>query len=136
MVEERWNFVKKNSICFLCLEKFHPGSPCAIYRTCNFDKCNMRHHSLLHVVVFLSETERKSGTSNSIAGCSIIKPLSSYEVESANIMPSAVAYITNGSKSQKIRIAFDTMCQDTFIAEDVTKRLNLKFYKDVELDVM
>lgn len=45
---ERWDFVKKNAICFSCLVKFHRVDDCKNKKKCNIDNCIRLHHSLLH----------------------------------------------------------------------------------------
>ena len=71
----------------------------------------------------INEPEKNIETKNSTQGyCSMVKPFTSKEVEPINIMPAIIVFATNGFKSQKVRIAFDTMFQDTFITEEVAKR--------------
>ena len=57
--------------------------------------------------------------------CSAIKCLASREEYDSSIMPSALAFASNGKQSCPDRIAFDTMCQDSFISENIAKNLNL-----------
>ena len=73
---------------------------------------------------------------NRISGyCSTIKCEALQQNECLHIMPSAVAFIASKGKSRRVRVAFDTMCQDSFISEKVAKELNLKIDKPVELEV-
>ena len=96
-VEERWDFAKIFSLCFLWLEKFHPRSSCQIYRSCNIEKCTKRHHPLLHALVSINEPDNNIETGNYTQGyCSMVKPFTSKDVEPINIMPSAIAFATNG----------------------------------------
>ena len=50
-------------------------------------------------------------------------------------MPSALAFAVNGNRSCKVRISFDTMCQDSFISERVAKNLNLLSNEVFKLNV-
>lgn len=46
-VIRRWNFVKRNRLCFVCMMSGHPNSICKA-ETCKRRGCGKRHHYLLH----------------------------------------------------------------------------------------
>lgn len=47
-IVSRWDYVKKNNICFSCLKTGHRMIDCRQKRSCNIENCNLRHHQLLH----------------------------------------------------------------------------------------
>ena len=145
-VSDKWDFAKSQSLCYSCLERYHPNTACSVFRSCNAENCSKRHHPLLHI----SEDERIDGIHHgtrergasenneniSVAGvCSDVKETTCRRESLVQIMPSATATITNGSNSDLVRIAFDTMCQDSFISERIVKKLGLKFEHTVDLEV-
>ena len=48
-LEEKWQYVNKNSLCQLCLKPkiIHKDTPCK-FLACNIDKCGKNHNRLLH----------------------------------------------------------------------------------------
>lgn len=49
-IEERWNFVKSNHLCFACLRYGHATSNCRSRRPCNVNGCKRIHNPLLHEI--------------------------------------------------------------------------------------
>ncbi|XP_078490178.1 uncharacterized protein LOC144746832 [Ciona intestinalis] len=47
-VDERLNIVRKEGLCFSCLQKSCRGR-CNMARPCNVSNCTKRHHTLLHI---------------------------------------------------------------------------------------
>ncbi|CAK1597101.1 unnamed protein product [Parnassius mnemosyne] len=46
-VDDRWNWVKEDGVCFLCLNSKHRRFKCKA-KKCGIDGCNAPHHALLH----------------------------------------------------------------------------------------
>lgn len=50
-IEERWEFVKKNRLCFDCLVKSHRAINCKAKKKCGVENCKKLHHYMLHYTV-------------------------------------------------------------------------------------
>ena len=131
-VKERWRFAKEKNLCFQCLDDFHPGKSCTVNEPCAVDACTRRHHSLLH---FAPARETEAETVQSLfSGINV--SCSSPRKNADKIMPSAIATIHAGNgKSKTVRIAFDTMCQDSFIREKTVLELGMNYEKNLQMDV-
>ncbi|CAH8464754.1 unnamed protein product [Schistosoma turkestanicum] len=47
-VQDRWKQVRKKGMCFACLKQGHKVSDCKTTMRCGIDKCEKKHHVLLH----------------------------------------------------------------------------------------
>jgi hypothetical protein len=47
-VKDRYNSVRDNKLCIRCLSQGHIAKDCKVRFSCDIDKCNKRHHRLLH----------------------------------------------------------------------------------------
>ncbi|XP_059058147.1 uncharacterized protein LOC131851643 [Achroia grisella] len=65
-VDDRWKFVKGKKLCHKCLKKgLHNYKNCDISKEiCTNEKCNSRHHKLLHIA-YVVENEDEQGESSS-----------------------------------------------------------------------
>ena len=133
-VKQRWNFAKENHLCFQCLQDFHPGKPCDNSESCSVEGCTRRHHALLHFVPSQNSSETVQSLFSGIKPSKFSHDSSTRDID--KIMPSAVVtlHASNGN-SKHVRVAFDTMCQDSFIKEDLVKELGMKYEKNLHMDV-
>ncbi|XP_036325128.1 uncharacterized protein LOC118738311 [Rhagoletis pomonella] len=47
-VDERWEYVKRNRLCFSCLRSGHSSRECRSKASCMIDGCHRKHNKLLH----------------------------------------------------------------------------------------
>ena len=133
-VKERWRFAKEKNLCFQCLDDFHPGKSCSVNDACTVEACTRRHHSLLH---FTPANENEVETVQSLFSKTKFACANSKENTATDkIMPSAIVTIhAENGNVKPIRIAFDTMCQDSFIREETALELGMEFGKDLRMDI-
>lgn len=63
--ENKWNLVKKLSVCFNCLRLGHSTSTCSVQFYCKI--CGLKHHTLLHSKEHENNTQSSSATQSTSA---------------------------------------------------------------------
>ncbi|XP_017893334.1 uncharacterized protein LOC108632952, partial [Ceratina calcarata] len=112
--QEKYEFVKKERLCFNCLRKNHTTEKCTC-RSCK--KCNRKHHTILHF-------ERQSSTENSPS----VDPVNSLQVSCPAQVLLATAKIHFHDKynnQHTARVLLDSGAQAHFITERFAKLLKL-----------
>ena len=125
-VENRWEMAKEKHLCFRCLETLKPGHSCGW--SCPVSNCGRAHHRLLHKSARpldeagTSSSTRSDNGNNSVNMSSCVTGVRS----KATIMPSVIVQLRHQNRSIPVRLAFDSMCQDTFISKGVADQMNLR----------
>ena len=107
-VKQRREQVRKASVCFNCLKPGHIAAKCQRKAQC--EKCEHRHHTLLH--------EDKPST------------ILSYSCQTAN-SPATVHLMTavaeiKGSRRARVRVFLDLGSQATFVSSELVKAIQPK----------
>ena len=110
---ERNNFVSDNKLCFNCLSKGHQLNDCKSDFRCCKDKCNRKHHMLLH-------QELKAGDLT-INNCNIGR-----DIDNATYLQIIPVTIHNNTRSVKTWALLDTESDTTLISEEISDKLKLK----------
>ena len=144
-IEERWKYAKDTSLCFLCLKRFHAGRQCeTVNNICGIQECKKRHHAMLHnkpseIKKVVETVVKREGESTRVTASTLKEgydPLICLVAKNnSQIMPSAMVFAVNGRQSCPVRIAFDTMCQDSFVTERVVNALQLYGGEQFDLEV-
>ena len=132
--QERYESVKKLSLCLNCLRSNHRVSNCS-FSTCR--TCTKKHHTLLH---FESTQAKQVSTSaerseNSIESKSSSLQAYSAQIYSDSLLATAIVDIVNAQgKTRTCRVFLDSGSQPNFITEEVVSFLNLP-KKSVDVSV-
>lgn len=62
-INDRYKFLKDNSVCFNCLKQGHRSGICTLERQCPIDNCGKKHHTLLHKHI---KSNRNTSTSKDV----------------------------------------------------------------------
>lgn len=122
---EKIAFVKERQLCLNCLGEQHSVDSCPSHRTCN--KCNHRHHSLLHFEqtdtasstgssLFTSPTNSTNSSSSLLANCH--SPQILLPTVLVNVIQPSGAICT-------LRALLDQGSQASFITEEAARKLGL-----------
>ena len=110
---ERNNFVSDNKLCFNCLSKGHQLNDCKSDFRCCKDKCNRKHHMLLH-------QELKAGDLT-INNCNIGR-----DIDNTTYLQIIPVTIHNNTNSVKTWALLDIGSDATLISEEIADELKLK----------
>jgi len=119
-INERFDLVKKNSLCFNCLSKGHSTSFCS--RAGRYRTCNSKHHSLIH-----KEKEAESPSSSQSATTTTLSYHSNDEgrIRQA-LLATAVIQVKNGRGGHTLcRALLDGGSTSSFVTTSCFQRLGL-----------
>lgn len=100
--DDRWEVVKRKSLCFACLGSGHSSRECRESRRCGIEGCNRRHHRILHEGQ-ISRPEMIDSETNAIvhSGRCLYKYIM-VNVQGPKGSQQVLAFIDEGSKTSLI----------------------------------
>ena len=107
-VEERFNFVRENRLCFNCLERSHISRNCPKKRVCGKDDCKKKHHQLLHQEENARSTTTKKQASSVAFGVA------------------EVSVVGAGGQQVKGKLLLDDGSDTTLVSDSFVKKLGLR----------
>ena len=114
-IADRYEILKKERICFNCLNGLHSGRECPSTKRCK--KCNRSHHTTLHSE---GRSSQEEATPTVVAHATRIHQ---HQV----LLSTAVVYLLDGNGHQhKCRALLDNASQEHFITEGMVRQLNLQ----------
>lgn len=130
-VENRYDFVQTNRLCFNCLIPNHTVLNCRQTSTCRI--CNKKHHSLLHAEKRRSENENSGEEDNNHRDQreneqDIKTHFSKRDQPGQNVLlATALVNVPSGrGKSHVFRALIDQGSQASFVTESMVQSLGLK----------
>ena len=111
-VDERKEFVKKKSLCWNCMWKWHVAKGCISKYSCRKEDCGKRHHTLLH-------ENKKANINSSSRNTLQIQNVVTY----LQVLP---VIVTNRSDQVKTSALLDTGSDSTLTTSKLAKQLNLE----------
>ncbi|XP_055527617.1 uncharacterized protein LOC129720196 [Wyeomyia smithii] len=114
-VGERKSVVVKERLCFNCLKK-HRVSDCPTDQGCKVQRCNRKHHSLLHPNIIISTNISSSGT----------PPTETPIAASSSTVAAEVFLVGRGGVSFKCRALLDSGSDSNIITEELANKLELR----------
>lgn len=140
-IEKRWDVVKENRLCFLCILRGHDVRKCKWTRPCGIDGCTRRHNQLLHISATREcngDEQRQKALSDAVTKGESAKENSDV-VESDTLLSSThhisgsdeisfrtiPAIIQAGQRRMKVTIMLDDASSTSYINEDIAAELKL-----------
>ena len=125
-VDERFEIVGQNGLCFRCLRPGHVGRECPRpKKQCGKNGCKSSHHSMIHEASrLLHITEASRDSTKAVRALRLVsqKPGIDRTMTLINIVP---VKLKDGSKSVSTYVMIDPRAEVTLIRRDVAERLDL-----------
>ena len=120
-IEERWQLVRENRLCFNCLKPastFHYSSVCRQPK-CSIEGCGRRHHAMLHGDGDRStEGQRQTTLSGFVSSYSP-------KMQQALLQTGTATLVADGDQRVNVRVLFDSGSQRSYINKNVPESLAL-----------
>lgn len=123
---ERYDIVKRSSLCTNCFGRYHGVTTCKKEKVCKL--CGKKHNTLLHRdVPNLKETDTTGTESESVTNCCSMKK------NKFMIIPSAVVEFRSecGKIKGAARVLLDICSQPTLISDALIRKFKLSTYPNV-----
>ncbi|XP_036343669.1 uncharacterized protein LOC118752929, partial [Rhagoletis pomonella] len=118
-IQERWDLVKAQQLCFSCLRKGHSTQKCRARRRCNIRGCQRYHSQLLHnedaTMQRLRRTTREDVIAQTLLNCR--------ETESAHGQLFKIFNIYGPKGKREILAMFDEGSSISIMEEEVAKMI-------------
>ena len=105
-VKTRWEIAKRNSVCFVCLRRYHSAAACKTKTWCTAAECGRRHHSLLHYDGMARTPHATINCSHTTFNDKVCLGSIPVKIETPDGLVTAVALLDNGSDTTLIRKEF------------------------------
>lgn len=119
----RINAARKGNLCLNCLGRGHNISSCRSKYSCN--RCNKKHHSLLHIDEKVTPIDKNTNTSPSTSNATVVTHLASSEI--SQILLSTVSFRVADISGvwHTCRAILDNGSQSNLITNKFLKKLRL-----------